>query len=64
MNTPQRIVLIVGAIVLWVMLSNVGSHYYSNERSDRIWDWQTGLVKGGFWCATVAAVYLALGKKK
>jgi hypothetical protein len=68
MNIFQRITLIVGVLVLWIILAKtptfpsqqISEYGFSLAR----WDWQTGLVRGGFWCLTVVAIYFAVGKRK
>ena len=62
MNIGQRIVLIAGAIILWVILTHAG--IIRDAQGNQLWDWKTGLVMGGFWCLTVAAIYFATAKKK
>jgi hypothetical protein len=80
MNIPQRIVLITGAVVLWVIIATAQTHHYvtgwngqgepfdgknlvTRESGDSF-DGKKALVRGGFWCVTVAALYFAVGKKK
>jgi hypothetical protein len=61
MNLPQRIVLIVGAVVLVAVLCATESH-----RTDTglYWDWQTALVRCLVFSLAILAVYFAVGKKK
>ena len=68
MNVLQRIVLAVGVLVLWVILANTPTlpAHSTNEYGvvPPPWDWPSGLVRGGFWCLTVVAIYFAVGKRK
>jgi hypothetical protein len=61
-NIPQRIVLIVAVVVLWIILTHI--EWLRDAHNDQVWDWQMAFVLGGFWCLTVAAIYFATGKKK
>jgi hypothetical protein len=74
MNTPQRIVLIVGAIALLVMLYLVGSYQHGEDGKiwkagdasnlANIWDWQTAIVRGAIISIATVAIYFAVGKRK
>lgn len=74
MNTPQRIVLIVGAIALLLVLCSTGSYQHGesgeilqpNFRSQyvNIWDWHTALVRSGIISVATIGLYLAVGKIK
>jgi hypothetical protein len=67
MNIFQRIILAGGTLFLWVILADATSNpynLYGHGLSGDLWDWKVALVRGGFWVATVAAIYFAVGKKK
>ena len=80
MNTFQRIILVVGAVVILILLVTTPSYqhvqgsefggpggiYPANKKATyaNIWDWQSALVKCGGTALAVAAIYFAVGKKK
>jgi hypothetical protein len=74
MNTPQRIVLIVGAVALLIMLYFIGNFQQDSGGAilpagrasglANIWDWHSAIVRGVVISAATAAIYLAVGKRK
>ena len=66
MNMLQRIVLIVGAIVILIVLVNTESYRYwfSNLEWSLMWDWRAALVRCGVLAMVTAAIYFAVGKRK
>ena len=71
MNTPQRVTLIVGAVILLAVLASTESHNYPTGDGyriavvwNRVWDWKSAIVRCCIWSAVLAAIYFAVGKQK
>jgi hypothetical protein len=68
-NTPQRIVLIIGALVLLFVLTNTQYHdqYDGIGRYailNHVWDWKSALVRCAILSVIIAAVYFAFSEPK
>jgi hypothetical protein len=69
MNIIQRIVLIVGAILLWMLMASADSDIRYYVISDTlyhytVWHWQDALTRCLIVAISIAAIYFAVGKKK
>jgi len=69
MNLAQRVVLIVGAILLWMMMASTDSdirYYITGDTLYHytVWHWQDALARCLIVSVSIAAIYFAVGKKK
>ena len=75
MNIPQRIVLIIGAVLLLIINASTRSYqhgadgviYWAGSVEPHIaavWDWRTALVQSLIISAATLAVYFAVGKRR